>query len=140
MDFPAGKSIRSLERAGRAGFVFFSKENQFRWFCLETQEKSEGRKEGGGKQEERERGMGSPPFRVSRRKLEVEQMPHVCTRPRAARHASRPTAAHADMRTHRQSLRQTDTHEHTCPSTCMCTCTYTHACAQPSSTIANSRQ
>lgn len=82
MDFPAGKSIRSLERGG---FVFFSKENQFRWFCLETQEKSEGRKEGEGEARgERERDVGSLPFRASQRKLDVDQMPHVCTHTRAA--------------------------------------------------------
>lgn len=50
MDFPTAKSIWSLERAA---FVFFSKENQFRWFCLETQEGVTEERREGRKREER---------------------------------------------------------------------------------------
>lgn len=71
MDFPAGKSIWSLERVG---FVFFSKENQFRWLCLETQERVREERNEREQQEEREWDMGCLPFRTSQRKLDVEQI------------------------------------------------------------------
>lgn len=74
IDFPAGKSFRSLERAG---FVFFSKENQCRWFCLETQEG--GKKEGGEV-------LRCLPSRGAQRKLSRDQMPCVCTHAPAAQH------------------------------------------------------
>lgn len=95
MDFAVGKSIGSLERAG---FVFFSKENQFRCFCPETQEGGTNGRRGDSKG--RERDTGHLPSRGSQRNLDVHKMPHVCTHTRSSTHTSRPTCTYTQTHVH----------------------------------------
>lgn len=98
MDFPAGKRIWSWERAG---FVFSSKEKQFRWLCLETQEG--GKKEGKGER----MGPGVTAIGASQAKLAIDQMSQVCT-------------PHMQLNTHKQTHVRTHTHTST-PKAQMCT-------------------
>lgn len=94
MDFPAGKRIWSLERAG---FVFSSKENQFRWLCLETQEG--GKKEGKGER----MGPGVTAIRGSLRQNWLLTRCHTCApHTCSSTHTSRPTRARTHTRPHQR--------------------------------------
>lgn len=125
MDFPAGKSTWSLERTG---FVFFSKENQFRWCCLETREgegRSEGRKEGEGTARGERMGQGVPAIQDLSGETGCRSMPLVCTHTHADLHA------HTHTCTHRQAHTRSSAHIQPYPHTWI---------PQPSSITVNSRQ